>query len=152
MITTHIESFKERLAELQVLLPIHYLELALDQDKVPLAPQYSIYLDRERNGELLFVTLRDAGEMIGYFIGFIAPGLHYKTCLTCTMDIFYVHPERRGDGAGMRLFKFVEAELRRRGVQRWFMGYKVHAPYARVLFEAIGAEPVEVYHSKWIGE
>lgn len=151
MITCHVESFEERLAELQVLLPLHYRELALNQDKVPLSPQYHIYVDRERAGQLLFVTLRDAGELVGYFIGFIAPGLHYSTCLTCTMDIFYVHPARRSGSAGVRMFRFVETELKRRGVQRWFMGSKVHAD-ASALFKRIGAAPVETYYSKWIGE
>lgn len=150
MITAHVESFRERLAELQTLLPKHYEELALDQQRVPLSPQFDVYFERERRGELLFVTLRDAGEMIGYFIGFIAPGLHYSTCLTCTMDIFYVRKDRRTGSAGVRLFRFVEKELRRRGVQRWFMGSKVHAD-ASALFERIGARPVEVYYSKWLG-
>lgn len=151
MITCHVESFEERLGELQVLLPMHYRELALNQDKVPLAPQYSVYIDRERAGGLLFVTLRDAGELVGYFIGFIAPGLHYETCLTCTMDIFYVRADKRSGSAGVRMFRFVEAELKRRGVQRWFMGSKVHAD-ASALFKRIGADPVETYYSKWIGE
>lgn len=151
MITAHIESFEERLPELQALLPLHYEELALNQDKVPLAPQYGIYIARERAGELLFVTLRDAGELVGYFIGFIAPGLHYGTCLTCTMDIFYVRKDKRKGSAGVRLFRFVEAELRRRRVQRWFMGSKIHAD-ASALFQRIGAAPVETYYSKWLGE
>lgn len=151
MITAHIESFCERLAELQRLLPAHYEELALDQEHVPLSPQYDVYIERERRGELLFVTLRDAGELVGYFIGFVAPGLHYSTCLTCTMDIFYVRKDRRSGTAGVRLFRFVERELRRRGVQRWFMGSKVHAD-ASALFERIGARKVEVYYSKWLGE
>jgi GNAT superfamily N-acetyltransferase len=151
MITCHCESFEERLSELQVLLPLHYRELALNQDKVPLDPQYHVYIDRERAGGLLFVTLRDAGELVGYFIGFIAPGLHYSTCLTCTMDIFYVHPEKRTGSAGVRLFRFVETELKRRGVQRWFMGSKIHAD-ASALFKRIGAAPVETYYSKWLGE
>lgn len=150
MITAHVESFRERLIELQALLPAHYAELALDQTHVPLSPQYDVYIERERRGELLFVTLRDAGEMIGYFIGFIAPGLHYSTCLTCTMDIFYVRKDRRSGTAGLRLFRFVETELRRRGVQRWFMGSKVHAD-ASALFKRIGARPVETYYSKWLG-
>lgn len=150
MITAHIESFRERLDELQRLLPAHYEELALDQEHVPLSPQYDVYIERERRGELLFVTLRDAGELVGYFIGFIAPGLHYSTCLTCTMDIFYVRKDRRTGTAGVRLFRFVEQELRRRGVQRWFMGSKVHAD-ASALFERIGAREVEVYYSKWLG-
>jgi len=151
MITCHIESFEERLEELKVLLPLHYEELALNKDHVPLSPQYSIYIERERNGGLLFVTLRDAGELVGYFIGFIAPGLHYSTCLTCTMDIFYVRADKRVGSAGVRMFRYVEAELKRRGVQRWFMGSKIHAD-ASALFKRIGAAPVETYYSKWLGD
>lgn len=150
MITAHIESFTERLDELQVLLPLHYRELALDQDKVPLSPQFDIYVERESRGEVIFVTLREAGNLIGYFIGFIAPGLHYSTCLTCTMDIFYVHPDKRGGGAGKTLFDEVEQELKRRGVERWFVGSKCHMD-ASWLFERLGFERVEVYYSKWIG-
>ena len=151
MITCHVESFEQQLEELQVLLPLHYRELALNQDKVPLQPQYHVYIERERAGGLLFVTLRDAGQLVGYFIGFIAPGLHYSTCLTCTMDIFYVRQDKREGSAGVRMFRFVEAELRRRGVHRWFMGSKIQAD-ASPLFKRIGATPVETYYSKWLGE
>lgn len=151
MITCHVESFEQQLSELQKLLPEHYKELALNQDKVPLDPQYSVYIEREHRGELLFVTLREAGELVGYFIGFIAPGLHYRTCLTCTMDIFYVRADKRTGTAGVRLFRFVESELKRRGVQRWFMGSKLHAD-ASALFKRIGAAPVETYYSKWLGD
>lgn len=151
MITCHVESFTERLDELKRLLPEHYKELALNQDKVPLDPQYEVYMERERQGALLFVTLRDAGELVGYFIGFIAPGLHYKTCLTCTMDIFYVRQDKRTGSAGIRLFRYVENELVRRGVKRWLMGSKIHAD-ASALFKRIGATPVETYYSKWLGK
>lgn len=151
MITCHIESFTERLAELQSLLPLHYQELALNQDKVPLDPLYEIYIEREKRGELLFVVLRDAGEMVGYFIGFIGPGLHYRTCLTCTMDIFYVRPDKRGGRAGIKLFKFVEQELKRRGVNRWFVGSKCHKD-ASWLFEHLEFQKVEIYYSKWLSE
>ena len=150
MITCHIENFEQQLPELKVLLPGHYRELALNQDQVPLDPQYAVYIERERQGGLLFVTLRDAGELVGYYIGFIAPGLHYRTCLTCTTDIFYLRPDKRKGGAGLRMFQFVESELRRRGVQRWFVGSKVHMD-ASYLFKLIDAEPVETYYSKWLG-
>lgn len=151
MITAQLESFTERLDELKPIFPIHWEELALDKDKVPLDPQYDIYQAREERGELIFVTLRKQGELIGYFIGFIAAGLHYKTCLTCTMDIFYVHPDHRGSSAGAQLFQFVEKELRRRSVDRWFVGSKCHLD-ASWLFERLGFERVEVYYSKWLGE
>lgn len=146
MITAQVESFTERLEELKPLFPLHWEELALNRDRVPLDPQYDIYIAREQRGELLLVTLREAGAIVGYFIGFIAPGLHYRTCLTCTMDIFYVHPKHRGRMGGARLFRAVKQELKRRGVQRWFVGSKCHADASR-LFEALGFEKVEVYYS-----
>ncbi len=151
MITCHVESFEERLEELQALLPLHYAELALNQDKVPLSPRYNVYIEHERAGGLLFVTLRDAGEMVGYFIGFIGPGLHYSTCLTCNMDIFYVRKDLRTGRAGVNMFRFVKAELKRRGVHRWFVGSKVHAD-ASALFKYLKFQPCETYYTMWIGD
>lgn len=150
MITCHVESFEERLDELKVLLPDHYRELALNQDEVPLDPQYETYIENEHKGGLLFVALRDAGEMVGYYIGFIAPGLHYKTCLTCITDIFYVRPDKRNGTAGIKMFRFVEKELKRRGVNRWFTGSKV-AHDASALFDYLKFERVEIFYSKWLG-
>ena len=150
MITCHVESFEDRLDELKQLLPAHYKELALNQDAVPLDPQYEVYIERERQGGLLFVVLRDAGEMVGYYIGFIAPGLHYKTCLTCTTDIFFVRADKRDGTAGIRMFRFVEKELKRRGVQRWFTGSKVQHDASK-LFDFLNFERVEIYYSKWLG-
>lgn len=150
MLTAQIESFTERLDEFKPLFPLHWEELALNKDKVPLVPMYEVYIERESRGELLFVTLRELGEPVGYFIGFIAPGLHYRTCLTCTMDIFFVRPDKRNGMGGLKLFRTVEKELKRRGVQRWFVGSKCHADASR-LFEALKFEKVEVYYSKWLG-
>ena len=144
MITAHVESFEQNLEYLKPLLPIHYKELALDQDKVPLSPQFDKYVAAEQRGELIFVTLRKAGQMVGYFIGFIAPGLHYSTCLTCNMDIFYVLPDHRGSGTGFQLFKFVEQQLKKRGVARMFVGSKMHKD-ASWLFEKLNYTPVETY-------
>jgi len=150
MMTAQLETIRAGLEELKPLLPVHYEELALNKDKVPLDPQYDIYLAREDRGEVIYMTLREGGKLMGYFIGFIAPGLHYKTCLTCTMDIFYVHPDHRNGRGGLRLFRTLEKELKRRGVQRWFVGSKLHKDAGR-LFEALGFAPIETYYSKMIG-
>lgn len=150
MITWNVEKLCDRLEEMKPLFPEHWAELALDQDKVPLDPQYDIYLERDRRGEVLFIAGRSNGGLIGYFVGFIAPGLHYKTCLTLTMDIFWVHPEYRGR-QGKKLFAAVETEAKRRGVQRMFIGSKLHKD-ASWLFEALGFMEVERYYSKWMGD
>lgn len=151
MITVMLESFEERLPELLPLLPLHYEELALNQDKVPLDPQYDIYIERERRGELMFMVVRDAGQLVGYFIGFVAPGLHYQTCLTLIMDIFFIHPEHRGNSTGFKLFKAVEAEAKARGVQRMFVGSKCHLD-ASFLFEKLGYERCEITYTHWLGD
>jgi len=144
------ENFAHGLRELQTLLPLHYEELALNKDKVPLDPQYSVYIERERRGELMYCTLRDGDSLVGYFIGFVAPGLHYKTCLTLTMDILYVHPERRKTGGGKVLFDFVRECALSIGVQRWFVGTKVHADIGPFL-EKQGFELCERTYTMWLG-
>ncbi len=151
MVTAQLESFEWILPELKELIPGHWEELALNKDKVPLDPIYELYIGRERLGELLFMTLREGGKLIGYFLGFIAPGAHYRTCLTCTMDIFYVHPDYRGRTAELRLFRAVKQEIKARGVQRWFVGHKIHKDIGR-FFIALGFEPVETHYSMWVGD
>jgi GNAT superfamily N-acetyltransferase len=151
MITCQVEPFPPFLEEVKPILPIHWEELALHKEKVPLDPQYNVYLERDAQGGVISVTAREDGKLIGYFVGFIAPGLHYQTCLTCTMDIFYVHPDHRGGGTGYHLFKSAEKELKRRGVQRLFVGSKLHKD-ASWLFEKLGYEEVERYYSAWLGD
>ena len=149
--SAQIEPFMAGVDELKPLLPGHWEELALNQDKTPLDPQWEVYAQREAAGQLLYVTLRQAGVLKGYFIGFIAPGLHYRQCLTLTMDIYYTTPDARGGTAGLRLMRAVMKEAKRRGVQRVFFGSKLHKDSGR-LFEALGLKPVETYYSSWIGD
>lgn len=149
--STQVEPFMAGVDELKPLLPGHWEELALNQDKTPLDPQWEAYAQREAAGQILYVTLRQAGVLKGYFIGFAAPGLHYRQCLTLTMDIYYTTPDVRGGTAGLRLMRAVMKEAKRRGVQRVFFGSKLHKDSGR-LFEALGMKPVETYYSSWIGD
>ena len=151
MITAQVEPYSKCLPELMECYDLHWDELALNKDKVPLDPQYDLYEARDDAGQLLLVTLRETGRLVGYFIGFIAPGFHYKTCLTLTMDIFWTHPDVRGGFSGVKLFRLVEKEAKRRGVHRMFYGSKLHKDSSR-LFEYLKMEPVEIYYTKWIGD
>lgn len=150
MSTFVTESMAQCLPELEKLFPEHWAELALDKDQFPLNPQYAVYAHREEQGELLCMVGRDNGGIVAYFVGFVAPGMHYQTCLTLTMDIFWVKPEYRGKSLGIRLFRAVEAEAERRGVNRMFVGSKLHKD-ASWLFQKLGYKPVETYYSKTFG-
>lgn len=149
MITAQVESFRERVEELQALIPTHYDALSLHKGRFPLRPQWPVYFEREARGELLFVTLRHDGKMVGYWIAFNAPGLHYETCLTSIMDIWFIHPAHIVGKAPLLLIWTVERELKRRGVNLWFAGSKDHKPCGP-LFEKLGFVKVESTYSKWL--
>lgn len=151
MITAQVETLRECMEEWLPLLPGHHAELALFKDKMPLDPNFDTYLAREDAGELQFVTLRADGALVGYWISIIAPGLHYKSTLTATMDILYVHPDHRGQAAGFLLADTVKADLIRRGVKVWWAGSKMHKGIAWFL-ERLGMEKAEEYFVMWIGE
>ena len=153
MLTAQVESVSYAITsgEIIPLLSVHWDKLALHKESVPLSPQYDIYLHRDARGEVMYVALRDAGKLVGYWIAFIAPGLHYKTCLTAMMDIWNLLPGYENGRAALILMRAVEREYARRGVNRSFIGEKLHKPTGR-LFKAFGYEPVETYYSKWIGD
>lgn len=153
MLTSHIEPLMPQIEELKTLFGAHYEELALNQDKVPLDPMWEVYEFKESRGETCYVTLRDGGQLIGYVVMFVAPGLHYRTCLTAHMDILFVRPDRRDATAKgvLLMLRTLERELRRRGVQRWFMGHKYHKDIG-VIFRRIGMVPAESTYTKWLGE
>lgn len=144
------EPWPDFIKEAQPLLPLHWEELALNKDKVPLDPDYAVYDAADSKGNVLVVTARDESKLIGYFIGFLSPGLHYKTCRTLQGDIFYIHPDYRGAGCGIHLFNQVRIDAMKEQVQRIFIGSKMHKDVS-FLFERLGYIEVERYWSLWIG-
>lgn len=151
MITASIETLDDCLEEMKPLFADHWKELGLFQDKMPLAPQYDIYYAREAAGQLVMPILRKGGKIIGYWPTFLAPGLHYGTTFTATMDILWIHPDHRGDGAGKQLFECLKKELERRGVKLWWAGSKNHKQIEWFL-KMLGFEPAETYFAMWLGE
>jgi GNAT superfamily N-acetyltransferase len=148
-LTTQVEEFGPFCREVQPLLPRHWEELALNKETVPLAPDYDRYAHMDAQGMLSVVTVRAQGRLVGYSIMIVQPGFHYKTILEARMDIFWLAPEYRGRMGGVRLFKAHEAELKRRGVKRIYVGSKLHKDSTR-LFLALGYHPIEQWFSKMV--
>lgn len=155
MFTIQLESFGACIPEIKELIPLHHKELALFQDRMPLAPRWSFYLDREAKGELVFISLRRAGRMVGYFIAFMSYGVHYGQTLTVTMDIVWVHPDYRNRGHVIKMLDFAVAEFKRRGADLCYVGSKVgselHPGLDRV-YQSRGFKPVDLYYGLWLSE
>jgi len=153
MLTVQIEDVTPAIIEeMRPLFPEHYDELAEHKIAgIPLDPQYEIYLARAQMGQTLLVTLREAGKLVGYLVSFVAPGLHYRSCLTATGDIFFVYPDKRGLAGGVMLFEGWIKECQRRGVDLAQIGLKSrHVKYARPLLEAIGFVETEIMFWKFL--
>lgn len=150
LFTAEVESFMENRAVLEDIFPRHWEEIAIFRDKMPLDPMWETYAQFEADGRLLFIGLRAAGCLVGYFVGMIAPGLHYGSTLTGKMDLIYIEPDFRGEGAGRLLMDAVLAEGKRRGVQMWWMGSKCHKPIED-FFRSYGFTQEETYFALWTG-
>jgi GNAT superfamily N-acetyltransferase len=150
LLTAQIEPLTATLEELKPWFPMHWEELGIFRDRMPLDPSYGLYLARDAAGEVVLATARRDSRLIGYAVFFLARGLHYRQTLTAHMDICYILPEERMAGAGEALFAEAERELRRRGVQMWWCGSKNHKPIVD-FFLRQGFTAEEVHVAKWLG-
>lgn len=151
MITIQTETLESMLEELKPILPIHWKEIALDHEDIPLDPDYDLYLRMEEHGQLHVCTAREDGNLVGYFITFVINHPHYKSTLWGKVDIYYVHPDHRKNGTGYKLFAYHEAEMKNLGVNKVVNMCKLHQDHGP-LFAALGYTEIERIFSKLIKE
>lgn len=136
-ITYQVEKVKDCYEELLPFVPLHWAELGLTQNEVPVNMDWTRYFRMEKDGALHFVTVRDNGKLIGYHWTIVHTHFHYKTTLHGQVDLYYILPEYRNGRTGLRLFQFAEQELKKIGVKKIITGCKVHLDHTR-LFEHLG--------------
>lgn len=147
------ESFMEIYPELLPLFEGHWRELGPYKDKMPLAPNVDLYSYLEAQNQLLTLTARQDGRLVGYIICAVRTGLHYSTTLQAITDIPYVAPSVRGRGVGVRLFLAAQEELKARKVGPWFASYKIEselAPSMHKVLRWLGMKPCDMQFSKWL--
>ena len=150
MITYQAEKYSEMLPEMKPLLPEHYEELGS-----PVATQYALepdwdqYIKLEQAGAVKVVTCRSDGELVGYMIFMVSPGLHVKSCLTAYEDIYFLRKQYRKGRTGIKLFQFAEQYLKSLNVNKIMCTTKVHLDNSR-LFEYLGYKFIEKIYSKFI--
>lgn len=140
------EQFKE---EVKPLLPLHWEEIALDKTTVPLDPDWDEYDSLAAKGRLHLLTVRNDGELVGYYVGIVRPHLHYKSTLMAFNDVMYIKPAYRQGMVGVKIFKEIERTLKERGVEKMFMNTKEHHNFG-VILERLGYRKTETIYTKVI--
>jgi GNAT superfamily N-acetyltransferase len=151
VITYQVEQWRDIVAEMEVLWPAHWEEIAINRDSIKLAPDYQSYEAFADSGALHIVTAREAGKIAGYHITIVRPHLHYKNDLHGFTDVYYIQPEHRQGWVGVKLFKYVEKTLKARGVKKLFTGTKLHLDMGRI-FERLGFHETERLYTKVLND
>lgn len=151
MITYQEEKLCTCFEEMIPLLEEHWEEVALYKDKVILDIDIERYLTLENLGSLHVVTVRDSDVLVGYFISFINPHLHYKSTVYALNDVLFICPEYRHQKVAKDLFSFAESGLKKRGVDVIILHMKVDHPF-HTLSNYLGYEQAEYTYSKYVGE
>lgn len=146
-----IESVTDCLEEIKPLLEDHYKEVAMYQDKILLNPDYEQYIELDAAGMVHLVTARDEGTLIGYFISFILPHMHYQDHKYAVNDILFIEESYRKAEVGLKLFQFVEEALKEEGVSVIIIHMKTAIPFDSLCL-GLGYDYAERNYSKYIGK
>ena len=148
---TIVNGIKDCLEEMKPLFDEHWEELAIHKDKIKLSPDYDKYLHIDEFGMLHVMTARDDDKLIGYFISFVQPNLHYKDNMFASNDILFIHPDYRKGSVGYKLFKNAESSLLELGVDVIIIHTKIHKDF-KPLMDKLGFDRVEYIYSKYVGD
>lgn len=151
MITYHREKLVSLLGEIEPLLEDHYKEIAMYQDKIELAPDWERYLQLDKTDVLKVATVRDEGELVGYYICIVIPNPHYSKDLFSINDIVLIKPQYRNGKVGLGLFEFVEKWMKEEGVSVMTVHMKTYMPFDK-LCEGLGWDYAERLYTKCIKE
>jgi hypothetical protein len=107
---------------------------------LPFDPHIDMMRSMAAAGQLIVVTARRCGEMVGYLVYLINPCLESRRVLLGFQNIFFVRKGLRGR-IGPRLQSVMRKELRARGVHAAIMraGVRARGPMQEHLFRRLGA-------------
>lgn len=134
--------------EMRPLLQQHWQEVAGHKDKIKLDPDFDKYRELAEADALCCVSMRLDGRLVGYFICFVWPHIHYKDHLMAMNDAIFILPEhRKGLTPALSLIKFMEGALRERGVSKMIVNTKLKHNFGSVLMR-LGFKPFEEVYDK----
>jgi GNAT superfamily N-acetyltransferase len=143
-----VEAWKDALPELLNLFPLLWEDVAVDKDKFRAQCDQSKYAALDQMGILHLVTAREAKRLVGYFLVFVQENAHYKgQGLMAFTDMYFLLPDYRGGGNGLKLFSFMEKTLREKGVVKIYSSHKNHREHEQ-MFKFLGYQPTDTIYSK----
>ncbi|OYV92772.1 MAG: hypothetical protein B7Z60_10165 [Ferrovum sp. 37-45-19] len=142
MTSYQVEKYSEIVSDIKAIYRLHYDEIAEHKEVTAFGPDYENYQKMDDAGNMIVITVRESGELIGYMQIFIIKHLHYISVLSASADIYYIKKEFRQGSRGIGLFNFAVEEMKRRKVGRFYASCKLKHDVGPLL-ERVGFEPIE---------
>lgn len=114
----------------------------------PYNPDKARYIANNDTGFFQLITVRDEGQLIGYFGVYVTPSMHSQRLLAVE-DTFYIHPAYRQGRLALRVLKYVEAHLAKLGVRDILFSCEIdNTSGIQGLLKLLDYEPVITQHYK----
>lgn len=128
--------------EMSDCIEIHYQEIATHKHVKRLDPDWDQFFEMEDKGICRCFTARADNELVGYFITFTCPHIHFRGCIMSHNDAVFLHPAWRGVGA-YRFFCAAIQDLKdNTDSDMLAVHMKLHAPFRKLLTK-LGFEQTE---------
>ena len=140
------ERFTALSRELRPLFKQHYAEIALDQELVPLDPDWDLYFTYDLQGVLHVLTARHDGQLVGYVFNLVGSHLHYVSTRFAHTEMFWLHQDFRKGWQPVRMLLENIAGLQAREAVIATINFKLGFKNARVgkLLYRIGYRPTDI--------
>lgn len=144
MTTFHIERWGQFWLEARELFAKHHEEAGYGEYLVDV--NFEDYAALERAGQLLVITARDGGKLVGYVTVLVRKHPHYA--LLCGFqDAFFLEPSARKGATGTKLLQAALYYLEARGAKRVFFNSRTSKNLTK-LFSHLGFVHSEEVWSK----
>lgn len=144
MVTFQLEDV-DALLGAQQLFEEHYREVT--NQSLPMALDVPFYRFLQEAGQLVILTCRKNGTIIGYVAVIVRRHPHYVSTLCGFEDGYFLTKAERKGLLGLRMIKAMLEQLKARGVKRVFWHSKL-AKDLSVLFTRLGFTHVDELWSK----
>lgn len=133
-----IENITEEIKQLH---RAHWNETEEHRHKLPFNPDYATFIQYERAGRYVLLTVRSEGKLLGNCAMYLDRSAHTQT-LIATEDTLYLLPEARTGGVAKRFVAYVENAMQSLGAREINITVKTVNKAAR-FFRLLGYRHVE---------
>lgn len=144
------ERFSDRLAEIDPLHRAQWEETEGYRHNMPYAPDHDEYRRMERDGQLVFFTVRYRGELVGHATLVLFQSRHSQT-KTIREDAFFLRKDKRGGFTMLRFIQYMHRMLAGIGVREVYVSSKLSNRAHKLMLRA-GYKEIALQLVAFLGE